>query len=165
MSLTFVNDNSGIPIAKITSKTKELDNKILYFNDKGKVNNNSLVPTYNELKLKDDNDRFHLMPSDKTRSIFISGMQGIGKSYWIGAYLKQYQKLHKDCKIIIFSEKDYDSAIDDDLKKITRIPCDRSLLENPITKDEFNDQPEYTMFVFDDVDGLEIKVKKKCIDY
>ena len=68
------------------------------------------MPTYDELKLKDGN-KFQLMPSDKTRSIFISGMQGIGKSYWIGAYLKQYQKLHKDAKIIIFSEKNTTSQL------------------------------------------------------
>ena len=161
MSLTFVNDNSGIPIAKITSKSKDLDKKIWYFNDKGKVNNNSLVPTYDELKLKNDSDKFQLMPSDKTRSIFCSGMQGIGKSYWIGAYLKQYQKLHKDAKIIIFSEKDHDVAIDDQLKNITRVPIDSTLLDNPITKEELNDQPEYTMFVFDDVDGIEIRLRRE----
>ena len=160
MSLNFHNDTNNIPIAKIKSKDKDLNGKILYFNDKGSVNKNSIVPTYDELKLKDGN-KFQLMPSDKTRSIFISGMQGIGKSYWIGAYLKQYQKLHKDAKIIIFSEKEHDVAIDDKLKNITRVPCDRSLLDNPVTKDELNKQPEYTMFVFDDVDGLDLKIRKE----
>ncbi len=158
MALSFYGD--GIPIAEIKSKTKDLNKKILYFDPKGKANS-SIIPSYNELKLKDDNDRFQLMPSDKTRSIFISGMQGIGKSYWIGEYLKQYQKLHKDAKIIIFSEKDHDMAIDDQLKNITRVPIDDSILSNPITKDELNDQPEYTMFCFDDVDGLESRIRKE----
>ena len=41
------------------------------------------------------------------------------------------------------------------------IPIDSTLLDNPITKEELNDQPEYTMFVFDDVDGIEIRLRRE----
>ena len=34
-------------------------------------------------------------------------------------------------------------------------------MDNPVTKDELNKQPEYTMFVFDDVDGLDLKIRKE----
>lgn len=159
MSFNFNSD--GIPIAKIKSKDKNINKKIVYFNETIEANKNGMIPTFDELKLKHKEDKFQLMPSDKTRSIYVSGQQGIGKSFWIGQYLKNYQKVHKDAKIIIFSEKDHDKAIDDQLKNITRIPCDRTLLDNPITKDELNEQPEYTMFVFDDVDALETKLRKE----
>lgn len=160
MSFNFNND--GIPIAKIKSKEKHRNNKIIYFDENQKPTKDDVLnQSVDELKLKNENDKFQLVPSDKVRSIYVSGQQGIGKSFWISRYLKEYQLKHPDAKIIIFSEKDHDENLDDKLKNITRVPCDETLLKNPIAKEELNSQDPYTMFVFDDVDALETRIRKE----
>lgn len=159
--MSFNYSNDGITIARLKSDDKNKNNKILYFNSQyDDENNDEYTKNFKEQKLK-KGENFHLMPSDLTRSIYISGQQGIGKSYFISQYLKEYQKKHPNSKIIFFSEKEYDKNIDDCIKNIKRVPCDDSLLDNPISKDELNTQEAYTMFVFDDVDALPKKIKSE----
>ncbi|HEY9705365.1 MAG TPA: AAA family ATPase [Allocoleopsis sp.] len=159
MSFNF--NKEGIPICKILSENKDRKDKIIYFDESTKSEENIFNQKFDELKLKNSDDKYQLVPSDKVRSIYVSGQQGIGKSYWIGHYLKEYQRKHPDAKIIIFSEKGHDKNIDDKIKNITRVPCDKSLLDNPVDKEELSSQDPYTMFVFDDVDALETRIRKE----
>lgn len=157
--LSFSNGDEYIPLVNIKSENKKYNKKVVYFTENDDLDENDMIKTFKELILQ-KNDRFSLLPSDKTRSIYITGSQGIGKSYWAGEYLKEYQKVHKQSKIIIFSEKKFDSVFDDALKNIKRIDLN-DLLQNPINDEEIANLEPYTMFLMDDVDCIKNKNIKK----
>ena len=166
MSLNL--DNEGFPLCKITSTTKKLNNKIVYFSNDDEEN--ELYKTSTEISLPNKKDEFTLYPSENTRSIVICGPQKAGKSYFISSYLEQYVKVYKDCKVVLISEKKYDPILDDKFKHLkdkglfTR-PDYVEWIENPITNDDIEILPENTIFVFDDVDTISnSKVKKVIYD-
>ena len=166
MSLNL--NNEGFPLCKIISEKKAINNKILYFSNDEEEN--ELQRNFTELQLPNKTDEFVLYPSENTRSIVICGPQKAGKSYWISFYLEQYIKVHKDCKIILISEKKHDPILDDKFKHLkekgllTR-PDYTEWIDNPITNDDVEELPENSIFVFDDVDTIaNTKVKKVIYD-
>lgn len=166
MALNF--NNEGIPLCKISSSTKKLNNKIVYFSNDEEEN--EFLKSSTELSLPNKKDLFTLYPSENTRSIVVCGPQKAGKSYWISSYLENYIKVNKGCKVILISEKKYDPIFDDKFKSLkddglfTR-PDYTEWVANPITNDDVEILPENTLFIFDDVDTISnTKVKKVIYD-
>jgi hypothetical protein len=79
--------------------------------------------------------------------VFLTGISGAGKSYWIGQYLKDYKKKFPKREIVVFSGVDKDKAID----VFDPIRIDReTLLSEPMTRDELED----TCCIFDDTNSI-----------
>jgi hypothetical protein len=167
MSLNL--NNEGFPLCKISSSKKSINNKVVYFSNDNEEDN-ELNKTFTELQLPNKSDEFTLYPSDETRSIVVTGAQKAGKSWWVSAYLENYVKVNKDCKVIIISEKKHDAVFDEKFKHLkdkgllTR-PDYTEWIDNPITNDDIEILPANTIFVFDDVDTIShTKVKKVIYD-
>ncbi len=88
--------------------------------------------------------------------VYLTGLSGAGKSYWIGQYLKDYKEKYPKRDIVVFSGIDKDPAID----KYDPIRIDREgLLEEPMDKDELED----TCCIFDDTNSIPDKAIANAI--
>lgn len=93
-------------------------------------------------------------PDDRDM-IYCAGKSGSGKSTWVGNYIKQYKKLFPGNKVILFSLKDSDKALDK--YSPIRIALNEELFENPIELDELDN----SLVIFDDVDSMDEKLSKR----
>lgn len=145
-----LNLDSGYPLCKIYGKGN-LNNKIIRVDDKNKINNNNHI---DELNLNNDY-HFQVIPNfDSERStLYICGMAGSGKSYFISGWLKEYNKHYKKNPIYIFSEKEYDKQLDE-IPNTIRVKLSTELAE--VDYLEFNN----SCLVFDDIDSLDKPVRK-----
>lgn len=99
-------------------------------------------------------------PNMERQTLYISGVSGSGKTTFIRKYIDMYRKLFPKRKIILFSQKNSDPALDG-LKNVTRIVLNDELWKDPINcYDEFAD----SMVIFDDVDAVGDKKLKMAID-
>lgn len=139
----------GEEIAIIKDGNKK---KSLYVTDE----ENNKDKFYNYLDL-DDNSKFEIVADKKADrdTIYIVGMQGSGKSYWIRQYLKNYHELFKNNKVYLFSSKKEDVNLDD-LEYIKRVKIDSSFVDQPLEYEELKN----SMTIFDDIDALTGDIKK-----
>ncbi len=137
------NIETGYPLAKITGKGS-LNKKIIRIDEKTKVKQD-----FNELNL-DSNYDFQVIPNiDAERStIYVCGMAGSGKSYFVSGWIKEYNINYPNNMIYIFSEKQYDEQLDK-IKNTKRIKLSEDLKE--INYLEFTN----SCCLFDDIDGLD----------
>lgn len=139
----------GEEIAIIKEGNKK---KSLYVTDE----ENNKDKFYNYLDLEDDS-KFEIVPDKNADrdTLYIVGMQGSGKSYWIREYLKNYHALFKNNKVYLFSSKKEDVNLDD-LEYIKRVKIDSSFVEQPLEYEELKN----SMVIFDDIDALTGPIKK-----
>lgn len=110
--------------------------------------------------------KLEIIPNSDAREIlYICGASGTGKSTLAAQYIKKFIKIFPDSDIFIISRKDSDEVFDDieekkkeKDKQIKRIKIDDELLSNPI--DILKDSEPNTLFVFDDIDSIEIRFFK-----
>lgn len=123
-------------ISKGASKLKILHAKEYFF------------PQVTNFKDKEQNDR-----------IYICGKSGSGKSFhFIRPYIIEYHSMYPKNKILLFSSKVKDRALDD-LKYMSRVIVDDDLLENPIEITQL----EGTLCIFDDIEDFPKKTITKAV--
>ena len=108
------------------------------------------------------NQEFQLMPrQDKDRQVlFISGIQGSGKSYFIKNYIEAFRKIHKHQPIYFFSALDSDKTLETVEKEFKRVPIDESWIQEPLSLTEFEEVKKNfggCLVIFDDVDSISNK--------
>ena len=83
--------------------------------------------------------------------LFVSGISGSGKSYFVGSYLSTVQDFHPDTKIKIYSQLDGDSAYTNlnNAFKVDLSPENELIYEN-----EVSDLKTGDYCVFDDIDSI-----------
>jgi len=110
---------SGVPIAFIKSKHKDLDNQILYINEEmidDKKRKEVVFDTNTELRPL---PIINLNGEKQNTRMFISGPSGSGKSFFTKQFLKQYMKLYENKKIYYISRLNDDEAFNGiEMKKI-----------------------------------------------
>lgn len=94
---------------------------------------------------------------DQTEIIYITGPQGVGKSYFINQYAKNYNKMFKNSPIVMFSRNTYDKSIDDNI--ITRINKSK-LIEHPWNIEEYPN----ALYIFDDIEQIQDKNEKNAVN-
>ena len=151
MSININNDGRNIAIIKDSTKHKN----IVFSVSEEKAADSKLKKSFDSLEI--DDGTFQLIP-DKKRdrdTIMVVGSAGSGKSFFVGMYLNEYKRIHKNNPIYLISEGKEDPALDK-VKGLKRIKLDDGLLEEPIQYDEFKD----CCVVFDDTDALTGKLGK-----
>lgn len=86
---------------------------------------------------------------------YVAAKSGAGKSTWVGSYIEQYRKLFPENKVILFSLKNEDKALDKYLP--IRISLNEELFDNPIQLDEIKN----SLVIFDDIDSMDEKLSKR----
>ena len=145
--------NEGIPICKIVGNGN-LNNKIVSMSEN---DDDEYIRYVKEIKLEGEN-KFELIPNTKADRdvIYYSGPAGVGKSYAMASYLRNYKKSFKDRPIYLFSEKESDEVLDT-IKDLKRVKMDEQLISDPLDLKDFNEEP--CCVIFDDIDSLEKKLK------
>jgi thiol-disulfide isomerase/thioredoxin len=87
------------------------------------------------------------IPSSKREVIFISGIPGCGKSYWMNQYVDFYKKMYKNNPVILFTTHEHDESIDE--SKYVKVLLSETLADEPFElKDLAN-----SLVIFDDIDS------------
>jgi len=109
-----------------------------------------------EIIINDGNVR-PLFNIDKEREvIYIAGMSGSGKSYYISYLMTAYTRTYPDNNIFLFSEKEEDPAFNNNIFK--RIKMNADLVKYPFKLEEFKN----SFVIFDDYeDGENIEIEKE----
>jgi len=135
----------GKKIAKIKGGVN--DGGFIYLNDKG----------INEIKILDG--KLQVLPNnDIIEKIYISAPSGAGKSTYIGRWIAEFKKSHRDDPVYVFSSIDSDKEIDK--YDPIRINLDEDLLDEPLQPDEL----EKSLCVFDDTDTIRDKPIKQYLE-
>ena len=152
MSFNF--SNIGFPICKIVSDSK-LNNKIISLSE----GEDDTIKSFNEIQLS-DNDKFELIPNTEADRdvIYYSGPAGVGKSYAMASYVKNYKKKFKSYPIFLISEKEEDKTLDS-INGIKRIKIDDSMIDDPLDLKDFTEVGP-CLVIFDDIDSFGSKLKK-----
>lgn len=96
------------------------------------------------------------------QTLFISGMQRSGKSFFVKKYIMLYNEIFPKNKIYFISQqkKDNDESLGEVKYLLDQIPLEDLMdKREPITWESFIDKP--CLVIFDDYDGLEKKPEKK----
>ena len=91
---------------------------------------------------------------DKRICVYVSGPSGSGKSTWASQFCKEYKKLHRKNKIVLFSPIQDDDNINE-LNPISFTLNAENILdeESKVTLEELKD----TLCIFDDIDAISDK--------
>jgi hypothetical protein len=145
--------DQGVPICKIVGDSK-LNNKIVSMSED---DDDEYIRLVKEIQLE-GNNKFELIPNTKADRdvIYYSGPAGVGKSFAMASYLRNYKKAFKDRPVYLFSEKESDAVLDQ-IKDLKRVRVDESLIEDPLDLKDFYEEP--CCVVFDDIDSLEKNLK------
>ncbi len=109
--------------------------------------------------------KFRYVPNTNRRdSIYVAGVSGAGKSFWVADYLEFYKKLFPDSKIYLFSEKLTEPIFDKfNMTRIAMKELDENgqfiLISDPI--EPLTELEEGSLVIFDDVDSIRHKHLKK----
>ena len=145
---------SGRIIARIEGES-DLDGKYLHSNavDDGKGFKNIIL---------EDDEQFTICPDINplnSNRVYISGANGAGKSYVAGQYCKNYNRIFKKNKIILFSPHEDDAY--EGVRNIIKIDLnDEMLYETPLEIDKF----ACSLIIFDDTDSLQNKKQQAWIN-
>jgi hypothetical protein len=114
--------------------------KYIYLSEKG----------INEIKISDG--VLQVLPNnDIVEKIYVSAPSGAGKSTFVGNWMKEYKKSHKEDPIYLFSSIDEDKPLDK--SDPIRISLDDDLLEQPLEPIELQN----SLVIFDDTDTIRQK--------
>lgn len=92
---------------------------------------------------------------DICEKMYVSGVSGSGKSYFVSKYLEEFKFDFPEDNIFIFSSVDEDECLD--VLEPIRIPITESLVEEPLHISEFQD----SIIVFDDCDTIkDVNIRK-----
>jgi hypothetical protein len=97
---------------------------------------------------------FEIIPSangDRECS-YAGAPSGSGKSYWVGSYARQYNKLYPKNKVFLFSKVEDDVSLKG-IKNLITVKLDYQLVDDPITTEELKD----SLCIFDDTDTIKDK--------
>jgi hypothetical protein len=153
----FNNEKKGLPIAYLDKP----NNPICFYNPNDNDDEN-IINSYEYINIpQNERTEFKFIPNlTKERFIYyITGKSGSGKSYFINEMLTYYKKKRPNSNIYLFSAKNDDNSLDEKLM-IKRVIIDESLIDDPITIYDFN---EDDVVIFDDHDNLEKKIKLSVI--
>jgi len=97
-------------------------------------------------------------PSKQSERIYVAGKSGAGKSTFTAQYIREYQEMFPDRRVILFSTHDDEKAY----KKlnIVQVELDEEFMESPPTLDELAE----SLVVFDDTDNLQDKNLQRTIN-
>ena len=153
--MSFNLSNVGIPICKIISDSK-LNNKVVSLSSDG---DDDMIKSFDEIALT-GNDKFELIPNtDADRDvIYYSGAAGVGKSYAMASYIRNYKKKFKNNPIFLISEKEEDKTLDS-INGIKRIKIDETMVDDPLDLKDFTEVGA-CLVIFDDIDSFGSKLKK-----
>jgi len=146
---------SGRIIARIEGEESELDGKYLYANqvDDGKGFKNIMLEDDEEFTICPD-----INPLNSNR-VYISGPNGSGKSYVAGQYCRNYNRIYKKNKIILFSPHE-DNAYEG-VNNLIKIDLnDEMLYDTPMEIAKFSN----CLIIFDDTDSLQNKKQQAWIN-
>lgn len=152
--MSFNIDNMGEPICMI--KGGKYNKTKIYISDDIETDN-KLKRNFSKLKIEDG--LFQIIPNNKSRMVgMITGASGSGKSHFIKNYCIEYHQKCKDRPIYLFSNLTSDETLDP-LNYIKRIIIDESLIDDPITVEDFKN----CLVLFDDIDVIRDKQIKNAV--
>lgn len=156
--LTASKCKSKSPFVTILHKTtKKIGGNITLLD---KDSEESLEDAFDQIDELNDEYQFQIVPNkNKERDVlYVCGMSGSGKSYFIKEYVKQYMKEYPKHHVYLFSFLAEDETLDE-ITKITRININHpEFMDDEITHDDFKD----ALVIFDDIDCIpDKKLKKK----
>lgn len=151
-------ESEGLPILKVYKKDdkKYKKGKIIYVTD----DLHSLKKPEISYECKPD-EVLKLIPifTRERNVLYITGMSGSGKSYFLNQYIIQYKKQFPKRKIYLFSSLTSDKTLDSN-KTINRVNLDKDFMEAQFDVEDFQD----SVIIFDDIDVLRQKdLKSKII--
>lgn len=151
-------DNKINPICIINDKGTKARVSEVYLYEKVR----SDFEGFKELELI-DNFEFQQIPNHNNERdcIYVAGMSGSGKSYYIKEFTLQYIKRYPKQEITLFSFKKEDKTLDA-IKKINRIDIyDTEFINEDLEAPDFSD----SLVIFDDIDCIPDKrLKNKLLN-
>ena len=157
MSLNI--SKKGHPLCII--KGGDNDGTKIYVSDEipdDKVKKSKLNKTFEKLKIEDEGIFQQIPDTAKEREVgMVCGQSGSGKSTYIKKYCKEYKKTYKNRDIYMFSNLKDDETLKD--LKINRIVIDESLIDEPLTVEDFKN----SLVLFDDIDVIRDKKVKEAV--
>lgn len=90
---------------------------------------------------------------------YTAAPSGSGKSYWIGKYALQYNKLFPNNKVWLFSKVNDDSSLEG-INNLVRVNMDYQIVDDPIDATELTN----SLVIFDDTDTIKDKEIRKAIN-
>lgn len=105
-----------------------------------------------------DDGKMVVLPSKESERVFVAGKSGAGKSFWTASYMREYQELHPDRTIFLFSTHEDEKAYR--LIEHTAIPLDDAFIAAAPTLDDLQN----SLCVFDDCDNLQNKKIADAVD-
>jgi len=130
--------------------------KYVYLHDNEKDGDDN----FEELSLSNGFTFQQIPNKNKERDcIYVAGMAGSGKSYYMMQFVKEYIKVYPKRNIYLFSYKNEDKSLDS-IKKIERIDInDKDFLNEELTYEDFKS----SLVIMDDVDCVPNKKLKTKI--
>jgi hypothetical protein len=105
-----------------------------------------------------DDGTLCVLPSKHSERVYVAGKSGAGKSTFTAQYIREYQEMFKERRVILFSTHDDEKAYRK--LNITQVELDAEFVENPPTLDELAE----CLVVFDDTDNLQDKKLQAVIN-
>lgn len=154
--LSFENHDNYPICAVQDSKGKEVAQ--LYLHDKKK--HKDAKNTFTELTISDDHKIIQIPNLNKERDvIYVAGMSGSGKSYYIKEYVLQYIKQYPKRPIFLFSYLSEDETLDK-VKKIQRVDINNAdFMNTKVSSSDFKN----SLVIFDDIDCIANKKLKEKV--
>ena len=151
-------DKDGEEIAILKKNNKKIK---LYIAENENDPKNKSNEYFNNIELNHDEEFQIIQDRHQDRdTIFIAGMNGSGKSFYIKTYLNNFNEIYNYKKIIyLFSSKKEDKNLDD-IKNLKRVKIDKTFVEDPLDYEEL----KYSMCIFDDIDAFTGDIKKAIYD-
>ena len=156
MSLTLTKKGNS-PIATVKGGDHDGDRIYLNHSIPGTDKKAAKGKEYPSLRL--ENGQFQQVPDNtKERDVgVVVGSSGSGKSTYIRNYCIEYKKCYKNREIYVFSNLTEDKNLDS--IQLNRVKIDESLIEDPLTMEDFRD----SLIIFDDTDVIPDKALKAAV--
>lgn len=107
-----------------------------------------------------EDGEFEVIPRTASRECnYIAAPSGSGKSYWVGKYARQYNRLFPNNKVVLFSKVEGDVSLKG-VRNVAPVALDQSIVDTPIDATELAD----ALVIFDDTDTIKDKKIKKAIN-
>jgi len=123
------------------------------------------IEGFPSLKLHEDSDCYFQLMLDMNKErdvLYVCGMAGSGKSYFIKQYVVEYEKLYPKRPIYLFSlKKEFDPSLKE-IKKMKRVDIyHEDFLEEEMDYDSFKE----SLVIFDDIENIGDKYLKMKVRY
>jgi hypothetical protein len=145
--LSLIPSDNSERIARISMKGNIINGKYIYLNNQD-FDYSSKSP---RIKLPKGAKLVPLPKKNFIERIYVTAPSNAGKSTFVGNYLSEYKKKHRDDDIFVFSAVDQDEPLDK--HDPIRIPLDESILDEPLNINDFVN----SLIVFDDTDVVQNK--------